>query len=199
MIDSHQQPRDPSSRLRLWYLVALFVLLQLPLLLQPIGRTHKWRQADTAAVARSFTLESANIFYPRVDVRRDLSGVTGMEFPLYQYIVGLTYRFVSIYQDWPAKLVALLASFGILWYGSQFLVELFNIRHDVAIAAFTCNPVLFFYSTRVMPETTGLFLVLFGTLYYVRATQESKSIWTNILLAFLGLGTGALVVSAELL
>ncbi len=32
----------------------LFIVLHIPLLIQDVSHTHKWRQADTAAVAKNF-------------------------------------------------------------------------------------------------------------------------------------------------
>src|SRR3989338_7461623 len=65
----------------------------------PIADWHAWRQADTAAVSRSFLKEGFNPFIPKYD---DMSGVAQdpvpnpgryrfVEFPIYNSIIYFSY------------------------------------------------------------------------------------------------------------
>ncbi len=54
----------------------------------PIEAWHTWRQVNVMMVARNF-LEDPNIFFPKIDSNGPYSGITGMEFPLYNYLIYL--------------------------------------------------------------------------------------------------------------
>ena len=53
---------------------------------------HVWRQCNTLAVARNYYQEDMNILKPRVDHRKGTDGVTGMAFPLYEYLLASIYK-----------------------------------------------------------------------------------------------------------
>ncbi len=173
---------------------AFIVLLQLPMLLMPISPPHSIRQADTAAVARNFTIDSPGLFYPRVDFNQGTSGITGMEFPLYQYVAGLFYRFVPLDQDWPGKLLSMLAGLGTAF----FLIRLLKphaIAPPVVLSVLYALPAMFFYTVKFIPEASGLFFMVFG-LYHYRIYRDSGSDGKNTrsgILALLGLTLGSLI------
>ena len=79
-------------------LIVLFALIHMPWITTPPIDEHNWRQTDTAAVARNFQFESSNIFLPRVDGRGQFSGITGMEFPAYNYILYVANQTESSFQ-----------------------------------------------------------------------------------------------------
>jgi len=148
-------PASDSDRLA-WLLAAFFVAAQVPFLLQPIGRVHKWRQADAAAVSRNLAFESADIRYPRIDVRGDRTGITGMEFPAYQAAVAILMRAFDSRADWIGKAIALGASL-LAWVALvTFMVRRFGINPWSAGASLAVSPMLFNYGSRFMPETFAL-------------------------------------------
>ena len=171
-------------------LLSFFLLVQLPLVVQPIGGGHVWRQADTAAVARNLALESFDPFHPRVDVRQHFSGITGMEFPVYQSLVGLLYLAAPTTQDWPGHLVSLLMAFGCLGYTLQLARRLLDLSAKWVVCAMICLQEFFLLSTRIMPETTALCLVLMGTWHFLRYRDSGNL--TDLLLAWLGYTLGLL-------
>lgn len=171
-------------------LLSFFLLVQLPLVVQPIGGGHVWRQADTAAVARNLALESFDPFHPRVDVRQHFSGITGMEFPVYQSLVGLLYLAAPTTQDWPGHLVSLLMAFGCLGYTLLLARRLLDLSAKWVVCAMICLQEFFLLSTRIMPETTALCLVLMGTWHFLRYRDSGNL--TDLLLAWLGYTLGLL-------
>ena len=48
----------------------------------PIEVGHNWRQSTVLMVARNFFEGPFDLMHPKVDMAGDLSGITGMEFPL---------------------------------------------------------------------------------------------------------------------
>lgn len=148
---------ERTSWLARWWIPLLFVACQLPFLVQPLGGLHKWRQSDTAAVARNLAFEAADPLHPRIDMRGDLSGVTGMEFPLYQSVVAVG---LSVAGDHDAigKLVSLLAALAAGASLAALLVRRFGVDRTSALAAIALSPLLFQLAAKVMPESTALAL-----------------------------------------
>ena len=179
--------KHPSTTL---LLLGFFFLVQLPLVVQPIGGGHIWRQSDTAAVARNLVLESFDPFHPRVDVRQHLTGITGMEFPVYQSLVGALYLVAPTSQDWPGRLISLLMAFGCLGYTVLLARRLLDLPAKWVVCAMICLQEFFLLSTRIMPETTALCFVLMGTWHCLRYRDSGRS--SDLLLAWLGFTLGLL-------
>ncbi len=148
---------DAKAWLARWWVPILFLVCQLPFLLQPLGGLHKWRQADTAAVARNLAFEAADPFHPRIDMRGDRSGITGMEFPLYQSMVAAGLATVGD-RDAVGKFVSLLAALAAGASLAALLVRRLKVDRTSAFAAIALSPLLFHYAAKVMPETTALAL-----------------------------------------
>ena len=77
-----------------WLVIALLLiqaLLHWPFLDLPPSGIHLWRQTQTLSVARNFSEEGMNPFYPRIDSRGCGDGVTGMEFPLVNIVIAMVY------------------------------------------------------------------------------------------------------------
>ena len=136
-----------------WWPLAYFLLAQVPFLLQPVSRTHKWRQADTAAVTRNLAWESGDIRLPRIDARGDLTGVTGMEFPLFQAAAAIPMRILGSDADAIGKGAA-LASLVVGWLALvALMVRRFGLDPLAAHASLAVSPFLFLYGSRFMPES----------------------------------------------
>jgi 4-amino-4-deoxy-L-arabinose transferase-like glycosyltransferase len=74
-----------------------------------------WRECDEASIARNYVREGMNLFYPRIDWRRDGPGFAEMEFPLYPWTAAVLYKAFGIHEviprliSWALSLVSLLA------------------------------------------------------------------------------------------
>jgi hypothetical protein len=130
---------------------------------------HAWRQCNTLAVARNFHQESMDIMNPRVDRRLDTNGVTGMQFPSYEYIVASAYNIVGEH-NWVHRLVSLLISFwGALgmYYLSKFL-----LKHDLAAGfaafAYTFSPDLYYFGFSALPDILALACSVWGLYYFLK-------------------------------
>lgn len=173
-------------------MVAAFVLLlQLPMVIMPISPPHAIRQADTAAIARNYTIDSPGFFYPKVDYNQGTSGITGMEFPIYQYLAGLFYHFTPHHHDWPGKLISLLSGIGIALLMMRLLAPL-GFSGPIVFAALYSMPAMIFYTAKFMPEPLGLFSSLFGLYNYRRYRSEPANFKLGGL-ALAGLLLGSLI------
>lgn len=97
------------SKYFLCLIILIHIFIHLPLSFSPPSWEHMWRECSTAAVARNFYEESANILLPRVDERGNTNGITGMEFPLYQYLLFLIYKIFGV-KDFLGRWLSLLFS-----------------------------------------------------------------------------------------
>ena len=74
-----------------WLPIGLGILLRLVQIWIPVLGVHSWRQADTAAMARHFSLAGTPIWLPQVDWGGASAGYVESEFPLYPFLVSRLY------------------------------------------------------------------------------------------------------------
>jgi len=160
------------------FVFLLIILWELGLVFSPIAGNHAWRQASTAAVAHNFALESANIFFPRIGWRMEFSGITGMEFPLYQYVTSLFYFFIPTYFDWPGKLVSFIFSLLLL---REIIITFNKIPPVFIFSSYFLIIEVLVLSSRFMPEMFALFLTFKGWRYY-----DSKKYLSSLLFYLFG-------------
>ena len=167
--------------------VLIFALLHLPGIKTPPIDEHNWRQTDTAAVARNFQFESPNIFLPRIDIRGQFSGITGMEFPVYNYILYIA-NSVFGYQHWHGRIITLF--FGCV--GLIFFYGFIKRRYTRSLANFSVSvmallPVYFIFSKNIQPDIMMVSFLL-ASLYYAQIfTEKHKDKYFYLMLATLAL------------
>jgi len=149
-----------SGDIRFW-IILFFVVRLYGIWFAPIELTHNWRQTTVTMVARNFLEADANPFFPRIDIAGEKSGITGMEFPLLNYLIYLC-SLVFGYQHWYGRLIVLLVSS----FGLHAFFSLCRKYFDGQIA-FNATIVLLFsiwftYSRKIMPDTFSMSLILFG-------------------------------------
>jgi len=143
----------------LYFLIRLFHITQ-----PPLEIAHNWRQCTGLMVSRNFYEIDANIFYPRVDMAGEKTGITGTEFPLFNYLIYLMAK-VFGWADWYGRLINLIvSSLGIFWF-YKIIKKYFNPRVAFYASFVLLNSLWFAYSRKTMPDTFSLALVL-GGLYY---------------------------------
>ncbi len=167
----------------------LIVLTHFQIIGQNPRGPHTWRQCHTLAVARNFHQESMNILRPRVDKRNDTSGVTGMQFPSYEYLVALGYKILGEH-NFIHRILSLLLTFlaciamyriGIAIFRSEFV--------GIAGAAMLpWSPDLFYHSANALPDVLALTAGLWGVALAVqyRITRHISTIFWSGGLILLG-------------
>lgn len=131
---------------------------------------HQWAQADRASVALRFAETNAPIWEPRVhNLKEDSSGISGMEFPLVNYLAGKMYQSVT-FND--AYYRSLMWSFMALGFGAACLLLLY-LGYDWWMALgipilFCSSPVLSYYTPNFIPDTASLALSLVGFYGFTR-------------------------------
>ena len=114
-----------------FWIIAFFILRLFHITNPPLEVSHNWRQTTVTMVARNFEEVNNNIFYPRLDIDGDKAGVTGMEFPVFNYLIYLMSLLFG-YEHWYGRLINLIvSSFGIYFFYK--LKNLFLQTHRVII------------------------------------------------------------------
>src|SRR6478609_1464119 len=73
----------------------------------PLEAASTWRQTDALMIARNFYETDSNILYPRVDVAGTLTGIVGVEFPLYNYLIFLVSLLFG-FESWYGRIINLI-------------------------------------------------------------------------------------------
>ena len=141
----------------------------------PPRGTHVWRQCITLAVARNFYQEDMNILRPRVDRREDQEGVTGMQFPSYEYAVAVGYKVFGD-QDWVARLVQFLFFSLSIWGFFRLVRILTDSAMLAALAAwlYSWSPELFYHGINALPDILALGASLWGFYFLFRYLKQEQ-------------------------
>lgn len=161
----------------LYFIIRLYGITNAPLEI-----AHNWRQVTVNMVARNFLEVDANILYPRVDMAGEKTGITGTEFPLFNYIIFLIAKLFG-YSHWYGRLVNLIiSSFGIFYF-YKFLNKFFNHKLAIYSTIILLNSIWFSYSRKIMPDTFSTSLVIISLYYCFSYLYNGKLI--NLLIFFL--------------
>lgn len=141
----------------------------------PVG-FHAWRQTIGISVARNFYEEDMNLFTPRVDSRGQHSGITGMEFPLTNYLIAFTYHIFG-FNNISSRYLILAFSFIAIAFCFLFFKEIFQDKFYGLSAALMLifSPLFCYYSFAVLPEVPSLAFLLISLFYLHKWNQENKS------------------------
>ncbi|TNE78695.1 MAG: hypothetical protein EP332_13885 [Bacteroidetes bacterium] len=148
---------------------------------------HVWRQTFTLSVVDNYYYEDNNLFLPRVDNRGATQGVTGMHFPLYEWVVAQTYHITGdqlwVHRVWSFLFTVLgaLACYYLtrLWFKSETAAA-------VAFYFYLFSPEMFFNGFIALPDTLALPLVLWGLVFFYQWWYKKKEFqWVLSALLFL--------------
>ena len=103
-----------TSKYFLGVTLAFSVLLHLGFLNLPPKSMHLWRQCNTLSMTRNFFEEEMNPFHPRVDNRFDSDGITGSQFPSFEFMLATIYK-ITGEQYWVQRFYCLLLHLMGIW------------------------------------------------------------------------------------
>ena len=150
-------------------------------------------------VARNFSEVDANIFYPRIDFAGEKTGITGMEFPIFNYLIYGANELFG-YQHWYGRLINLVfSSVGIYFF---FLLIRRYWNHETAFwsALILTFSVWFVFSRKIMPDTFSMAFLLGGIYFASNYLREKGKILHLLLgLAFVTIGVLSKLPSGYLL
>ncbi|GEM_PF-1047741 len=168
-------------------ILSIFIISHIPYLFLPITGQHLWRQSDVAGVAKNFYQESMNILHPRVDARKDTTGITAMEAPIFNYAIALIYYTFGGVWDGVGKILAILSAVGVFILLGALIKKLFAIELLYSYSMLLLIPLFYKMTGRIMPETFGLLLGLLGQWYLLKDYEKPSYLYYIPAFFFFGL------------
>lgn len=169
-------------------LLGLYFLTHLYKFTDPPNGYHAWRESDTAAVAEAFYKETKNIFLPRIHQRQDKIGITGMEFPIYNYAVGLLYHIFGFRHYVPRLLTIFISLLGLV---GIFKVSKLYFKDSTSLLAVyfaACSPLFFFYGRKIQPDMIILTTSVWAFYFFVGMEEKSSAKYFTFSLSLVTLG-----------
>ncbi|MDO8736040.1 MAG: glycosyltransferase family 39 protein [Thermoleophilia bacterium] len=140
-----------------------------------VGR-HSWRQADTAAMARNFFENRFNILFPQVDWGGVSSGYAETEFPIYSFMVAISYRLFGVHEYIP-RLMSVIFFLISVYFIFSLANELWDKKCALWAAGFLAFlPMPLFYSRAIMPESMLVMGISGGVYFFHRWYKDGKSL-----------------------
>lgn len=149
--------------IRFWIFV-FFIVRLIGITNPPLEVAHNWRQTTVTMVSRNFLETDHNIFFPRIDIAGEKTGITGMEFPLLNYLIYLVASLFG-YQHWYGRLINLVVSSIGLWFFYRLVRKYFTDQVAFRSAIILCVSIWFQYSRKIMPDTFSMSLII-ACIYY---------------------------------
>jgi hypothetical protein len=152
------------------------VILRITFINHPPDSIHVWRQCNTMAVARNLYEESMNPLHLRVDNRFDTDGITGGNFPAYEFLTASIYHLTGE-KYWVSRsislLLHLLGAWGIFRLTAFFFQHLKDpdTRDYASVAsswAYLFSPSLFYFGICALPDNLALTASLWGAYFLLR-------------------------------
>ncbi|HOI32550.1 MAG TPA: glycosyltransferase family 39 protein [Bacteroidales bacterium] len=187
--------------IRFW-IFFFFVIRLIGITDPPLEIGHNWRQSTVTMVARNFLEVDNNIFFPRIDIAGEKTGITGMEFPLFNYLIYLVAKIFG-YQHWYGRLINLLVSCVGLWFFYKLTGKYFTRQTAFNATIILTVSIWFQFSRKIMPDTFSMSLILASIYYGSNYLDNTSRKYALIHLIFYGflmmLGTLSKLPSAFLL
>lgn len=156
---------------RFW-IVFFFIIRLFGITNPPLEIGHNWRQTTVTMVARNFLEINNNIFYPRIDIAGEKTGITGMEFPLLNYLIYVIAELFG-YQHWYGRLINLIiSSIGLLFF-YKLLRKYFLERVSLYATIILTVSIWFQFSRKIMPDTFAMSMII-ASIYYGTSYLETK-------------------------
>ena len=128
------------------------VALRLLYITAPLLDAHRWRQVDTASIARTFYEERFNPFRPEVNWG-GAHGAVESEFPLLPALAALLYTVFGPDEMW-GRLIVVAFSVGSVWLTYVLGRQLLDRAGGLAAATLVAvSPAAVFYGRAFMPDS----------------------------------------------
>jgi 4-amino-4-deoxy-L-arabinose transferase-like glycosyltransferase len=179
------RPTDVRARLALAAILLLGVGLRLLYITSPLLDAHRWRQTDTAVMARYFYEDSLNPFYPQVNWG-GARGYVESEFPLVPFIAALLY-FVFGPADMWGRVTSVAFSAGLIVFVYLLMRDIRGPSAGRAAAFLVAvSPGAVYYGRTFMPDAAMLCLAvgaLYGFVRYLQTGSTRALAWGSASLA----------------
>jgi 4-amino-4-deoxy-L-arabinose transferase-like glycosyltransferase len=191
--------RLPSLLTDIRFWIVFFLLIRLyGITNPPLEVGHNWRQTDGLMVARNFYESEANIFFPKVDVCGEKSGIVGSEFPILNYLIYL----ISLpfgYEGWYGRLIVLIVSSLGVYFLYKSVKKYFGESAAFNTAIIVSLSLWFSYSRKIIPDAFAASLCLIALYYALMYLEKGRFINLLLFFALALLGCLSKILTATLL
>jgi hypothetical protein len=183
-----QSPRQWLGDFRFWLL--FFGLIRLIGITDPpLEAGHSWRQMLTNMVAHNFLEVDPNPLYPRLDMAGAKSGITGLEFPIFSYLIYLA-NLIFGEAHWYGRLINLVVSSLGVWAFYRAINRHYGEKLAFLSGMLLLSSIWFAFSRKSMPDTFSVALALLALNQALRYLYRGG---TRPLLSWTALGMLALL------
>ncbi|MFT3884414.1 MAG: glycosyltransferase family 39 protein [Flavobacteriales bacterium] len=146
--------------IRTWILLLALVRL-VGITDPPLEAAHNWRQTTVLMVARNYYEQGPDLLHPRIDFAGERTGITGMEFPLLNYLV---YAVAAVFgwAGWYGRAIVLLSSMLGAWAFHRLVRRYVGDRIAFIATLLLLSSLWFQYGRKTMPDVFALSLVMAG-------------------------------------
>lgn len=137
--------------------------------------TGTWRESDESSIARNYYRNGMDFLHPQIDWGGYGPGYVESEFPVYPYLIALSFKLFGSWEP-TGRIISFLLSLGTLIIFFRLSRYLFNKRTAIAVSCFfTLNPLLLIISNSIQPESLMFFFYILAAYSFIRwVDSESK-------------------------
>ncbi len=156
--------------------------------LAPFGM-HQGAQADRASIALNYFRSSMNFLEPRVMESRNCNGITGLEFPIIQYITAIFYKIFGFHHFIYRIVMGSIVFGGCFAAWKIIQLHIINKIHQYLIfIIWYSSPILVFYTFNYIPDIAAMSFTIVAWYQFIKfyyGIEPRKSL--NIYLVFIAL------------
>lgn len=156
----------------------------------PLEAWHTWRQVNVLMVANNF-FEIPNLLYPKIDSNGPYSGITGMEFPLFNYCIYLCNRFFGESYMYGRLINLIISTCGLLFF-YKLCKKLVSEKQALLALVLLSFSEWFMFSRKIMPDTLSISLVIIS-FYFAYKFLKIKGHFLSLFLYFIFALLGGLI------
>jgi 4-amino-4-deoxy-L-arabinose transferase-like glycosyltransferase len=167
-------PAFTDSKVLLFILLVLALLLRLYDVTQPFNSAFAWRQCSTAMMAENYYKGNWNIFYPEVSWVGPGPGYQGREFQLVTYITALLFNVFGLH-EWVGRLVVIFFGVWGVFALYQLVQRIWGDKHALAAAfVMTVLPGSIYVDRSFLPDPAMVSLITTSLWQWVAYLQTDK-------------------------
>lgn len=138
---------------------------------------HQWAQSDRASVALNYYQESMDFFLPRVHNISNGTGITGLEFPILNYLAAIFYKIFGYDEFWYRLISLSIVSIGLFSIFKLCNKFVNDVRvSTIIVLLFFLSPTLVYYTPNFLPDAPSLGFILVSWLYFFKYKDSNKNI-----------------------
>jgi hypothetical protein len=144
--------------------------------------TGTWRENDESSIARNYYRNGMDFLHPQIDWGGNGPGYVESEFPVYPYLMALSYKLFGFWEP-TGRIISFLLSLGTMLVFFRLSRYLFNQRTAIAASCFfALSPLLMIISNSIQPESLMFFFYILAAFYFIRWIDNESG--KNYILAF---------------